>query len=171
MVASRGKSGFWRSVAVLACALAFAGGSLVIGEGSDEARADGPREPRGGTVEDLVGEVEDTVPGFAGMFVDEEQDVLYVYSVDPSALVRAAAEEAMTAAFGDRLPVSRIQVLPARYGFPGREERNERLSPEGRSLDPRTVVEARVLDQGALVRRIEGRSQGTLAPFLDLSWV
>src|SRR4029453_5619572 len=113
---------------------AFAGGSLVIGEGSDEARADGPREPRGGTGEDPVGEGEDPVPGFAGMFVDEEQDVLYVYSVDPSALVRAAAEEAMTAAFGDRLPVSRIQVLPARYGFPSREERNERLRPEGRSL-------------------------------------
>jgi hypothetical protein len=167
MPATSGKSGFWTSVTVLAGALALAGGSLVMGEGSDEPQAAGPRELRGRTVEDLVEEVEDTVPGFAGMFVDEAQDVLYVYSVDQPERVRAAAEAALAAVFGDRPPVSRIEVLPARYAFPRREER--RLGPEVPTLDSRKVVEGRFFEPGTLASGFQPRSRGTLAFFLDLA--
>lgn len=167
MPVSCGKPGFWSSVAVLAGALALAGGTLVMGEGREEAQADGAREPRSRGVEDLLEEVEQRVPGFAGMFVDEEQDVLYVYSLHPSEHVRAAAAENMTAVFGHRLPVSRIEVLPARLAVPSREDRHEH--PQVHPLDRETVVEARFFEQEGLVRGLAPRSGATLALFLDLA--
>jgi hypothetical protein len=64
------------------------------------------------------------------MFVDEEQDVLYVYSSDLSAVAGAMADEAVTAVFGDKRPAGRIQVLPAAYGFRELKGWHDRLTPD-----------------------------------------
>ncbi len=114
-----------------------------MGEGSEDAQAEGPREASTATIEELIGGIEERVPGFAGMFVDAEQDVLYVYSVERSDEARMAAEEALADVLGDRAPVRRIKVLPARYAFPSLETSQDRRGQEGESARPRTVVEGR----------------------------
>src|SRR4030095_8610690 len=94
----------------------------------------GPRQPRARTVDDLFKGVADRNPRFGGMFVDEEQDVLYVYSVDPSEAAAAVAEEAVTAVFGEARPARRVQILPARYGFRELKEWHDRLSPDALAI-------------------------------------
>jgi hypothetical protein len=129
MSARSGKVGFWTSLAVLAGAMAF-GPGLVRGDGSEQDKAEGTREARVRSVDDLLAAVADRLPAFGGMFVDEEQDVLYVYSEDLSSAAGPLAEEAVTAVFGDKRPARRIQVLPARYGFRDLKEWHDRLTPE-----------------------------------------
>jgi hypothetical protein len=129
MSVTRGKAGFWTSLAVLAGAVAF-GPSLVMGEGSEQARAEGPSGAGVRTVDDQLAGVARRWPAFGGIFVDEERDVLYVYSWDQSAGAAAAAEEAVTALFGNDRPAGRIQVLPAQYRFHELKEWHDRLTPD-----------------------------------------
>jgi hypothetical protein len=177
MSAMNGKRGFVVSLAVLAGAMGLAGGGVVMGEGREEAQADGPRQPRARTVDDLFKGVADRNPRFGGMFVDEEEDVLYVYSVDPSEAAAAVAEEAVTAVFGEAQPARRVQILPARYGFRELKEWHDRLSPDAlamsgvvmtdiddrnnrltvgvESLDSRTAVEDKLVELGVPPEAVE----------------
>jgi hypothetical protein len=124
-----GRVGFWTSLAVLSGAMAF-GPGLVMGDGSEQDRTDGTREARVRTVDDLLAGVAKRLPAFGGMFVDEEKDVLYVYSWDLSAGAGAIAEEAVTAVFGDKRPARRIQVLPGHFGFSDLKGWHDRLTPD-----------------------------------------
>jgi hypothetical protein len=177
MSSTNGKPGLWMSLAVLAGAMALAGGGLVMGEGNEEAQADGPRQPRARNIDDLFKGVADRDPRFGGMFVDEEQDVVYVYSLDQSEGAAAVAEEAVTAVFGEARPARRIQILPARYGFRELKEWHDRLSPDVlamsgvvmtdiddrnnrltvgvESLDSKTAVEDKLLELGVPPEAVE----------------
>jgi len=68
-----------------------------------------------GTLDDLLLEVATRVPGFGGMFIDEDGR-LAVYLLDPAE--SSAAEEAIAAVFGrERIPPRGVRAIQGQYGI------------------------------------------------------
>jgi hypothetical protein len=111
-------------LSVVAGMVGFARPGLVAGDSELK-----PVEAAGRTIDEQFAAVARRMPSFGGMYLDEERNVLYVYSWDQSAGVAAAANEALSAVFGDARPAARIQVLPARYGFRELKQWQDRMTP------------------------------------------
>lgn len=76
------------------------------------------------TMDDQLHEVAEKVPGFGGMFLEE--DILKVYLVNPEK--KSAAEEAIASVFGrERIPREGIQVLRGEYSFTQLKEWHNRM--------------------------------------------
>jgi len=116
--------GLWVVLSVVAGTVGFARPGFVAGDSETK-----PAEAVGRTIDEQFAAIARKMPSFGGMYLDEERNVLYVYSWDQSAGAGAAAEQAVTAVFGDKRPGARIQVLPARYGFHELKQWHDRLTP------------------------------------------
>ena len=90
--------------------------TLAMGQQIPGLQPDKPR--RWSTIDDQFASIAERVPAFGGMFVDEANDVLYVYLVNPAEDKTARAAAAIAAAFdGDHIPQDKIRALPGQYGF------------------------------------------------------
>lgn len=69
------------------------------------------------TLDDSFEDVARLVPDFGGMSVDEDEQALDVYLLDPSAEKVAAVASAITQVFGPIVPAGGIRALEAQYGF------------------------------------------------------
>ncbi len=70
------------------------------------------------TINDIFAEVGRRVPGFGGMFVDEDKDTLYVYLVPGEVGDVPQVDQAITDVFGSaRPPGHQLEVLEGRYTF------------------------------------------------------
>jgi hypothetical protein len=113
--------------------LSLVTGALAITRPGPAAGAGGERSTavaKGRTIDEQFAAIARQSPSFGGMYLDEERNVLYVYSWDQSAGAAALADAAVGAVFGDKRPSARIQILPARYGFHELKQWHDRLSPD-----------------------------------------
>ncbi len=79
-----------------------------------------PVEARSGTLDDSFEDVAELVPGFGGMYLSDDSDdeqVLEVYLLDPSADNVDAVEDAIISVFGPIIPAGGIRAQAADYGF------------------------------------------------------
>lgn len=84
------------------------------------------------TIDDLYADVARLAPGFGGLYVDPDQDTLYVYLLEDTPEAVAELEAALTAIFGARAPKqSRLVVLQGQYSFLDLKAWLERLSGVG----------------------------------------
>jgi hypothetical protein len=113
------------TLSIVVGAVVLARPGLVAGDGREPEVA----SAKGRTIDEQFGLVARNTPSFGGMYLDEERNVLYVYSWDQSAGAAAMADEAVKAVFGDQRPGARIQVLPARYGFHELKQWQDRMTP------------------------------------------
>src|SRR5271165_703659 len=103
-------------------------------------RAQGEDQPTAVTTNDILAEVGARIPEFGGMFVDEENDTLYVYAVGGGQELAASFDAAITAVLGrDRPPQTRLKVLQGRYSFVQLKEWHDRMSTRVLSI-PGTVL-------------------------------
>ncbi len=76
-----------------------------------------PVEVENRTLDDSFEEVAELVPGFGGMYFAEDEQVLEVYLLDPSAENVDAVEDAIINVFGPIIPAGGIRSLAGDYGF------------------------------------------------------
>jgi hypothetical protein len=119
-----------RRIGMVMVALAAAGTLALTRPGSvDGAAEERAAVAKGRTVDEQFAAIGRRTPSFGGMYMDEERNVLYVYSWDQSAGAAAVARDAIGAVFGDQQPGARVQILPARYGFHELKAWHDRMSP------------------------------------------
>ena len=125
-MSARSRSGaLFVTLSIVVGTVVLARPGLVAGDGREPEVA----SVKGRTIDEQFGLVAKNTPSFGGMYLDEERNVLFVYSWDQSAGAAAVAEEAVKAVFGDQRPGARIQVLPARYGFHELKQWQDRMTP------------------------------------------
>src|SRR5262249_54647974 len=128
-----------RRTGLVLLTMAAAGALAVTRPGPvDGAAGERGAVAKGRTIDEQFAAVARRTPSFGGMYMDEERNVLYVYSWDQSAGAAAVARDAIAAVFGDQPPGARVQILTARYGFPELKAWHDRMSPG--VLDVRGVV-------------------------------
>jgi hypothetical protein len=82
------------------------------------------------TANDVFAEVGRRVPGFGGMWVDEDRDTLYIYML-PGGQSRAAdLNKSITEVLGSNRPrQTRLEVVQGQYAFLQLKEWHDRISP------------------------------------------
>lgn len=81
------------------------------------------------SLDDRLADVARTVPGFGGLFVDDENGIVYVYLWYYNDAVVAATSDALAAAFPGRLPET-TEVLLGQYGFLDLKEWSDRMAAD-----------------------------------------
>ena len=116
------------------------------------------------TINDIFAEVGSRVPGFGGMFVDEDKDTLYVYLVPGEIGDVAQVDQAITDVFGSARPPGRqVEVLEGRYTFLQLKAWLDGMTPRILSM-PGTVLTS--IDQGKNRLRV-GVETLALAPAVE----
>jgi hypothetical protein len=70
------------------------------------------------SINDLFVQIGNLIPGFGGLYVDPDQDTLYVYMVGGQQGDLSQLDQVLTNVLGaDRPPESNLVVLPAQYSF------------------------------------------------------
>src|SRR5262249_61139603 len=119
-----------RRTGLVLLTMAAAGALAVTRPGAvDGAADDRGAVAKGRTIDEQFAAVARRTPSFGGMYMDEERNVLYVYSWDQSAGAAAVAKDAISAVFGDQQPGGRVQIPTARCGFHELKAWPARLSP------------------------------------------
>ncbi len=109
-------------------AIVVSGGGLLPQSVGAEPAEDPTARRKPKLIDDQLAEVATQVPAFGGMFVDEENGILYVYMRDHGPEVATTAEAAIMAVFDrESLPQANIQALPGQYGFLELKEWHERM--------------------------------------------
>lgn len=92
---------------------------LIIKSGTDDQE-----EVRAENIDDLFAKVAKQEPGFGGMYIDEDKDILYVYMLggDPEKAVAALRD-----VFGEENLPDNVQVLSAKFSFLQLKEWHDRL--------------------------------------------
>src|SRR5262245_33635280 len=117
-----------RRTGLVLLTMAAAGALAITRPGAVDGAADERGAAKGRTIDEQFAAVARNTPSFGGMYLDEERNVLYVYSWDQSAGAAAVARDAISAVFGDQHPGARVQILTARYGFHELKAWHDRMS-------------------------------------------